>query len=142
MNGQRTENRPLQQLARDPRLEMLEAALPYIGNGFQQPLAMYIKAQELGHVRERFQDPDTVSACGLSHSNQSLEQMLRAMRGKADDETRPQIDQMLHIIQISKVLPLLLQNQASPTGSDAGASTPPGQEALMSQLLDMMKANR
>lgn len=141
MSEQINEKRPLQQLVHDSHLEMLEAALPYIGHSFQQPLAMYIKAQELEHVREGFQHPDTISACGLNNSsNHGLEQMLRAMRSKADEETRPQIDQMLNIIQISKMLPLLMQNSSS--GSDQSMNSSPSQEAFMNQILDMMKASR
>lgn len=140
MNEQINEKRPLQQLIHDSHLEMLEAALPYIGHDFQQPLAMYIKAQELEHVRESFQHPDTISACGLNNSNQGLEQMLRAMRSKADEETRPQIDQLLNIIQISKMLPLLMQN--SGTGIEQNMNSSSSQEAFMSQILEMMKSSR
>lgn len=142
MNEQIMENRPLQQLVHDSRLEMLEAALPFIVKSLQEPLAMYIKIREMEHVREGFQHPDTVSACGLNNSNQGIEQMLRAMRGKADEDTRSQIDQMLNIIQISKMLPLLMQNSSPAPGSDEGQNFSPGQEAFMNQLLEMMKTSR
>ena len=136
MNQQIQEKTPLQQLVNNSQLEMMEAALPYISPTFQQPLALYIKAQELRNVHEGFQNQDTVSACGLNNSNQGLEHMLRAMRTKANEENRLQIDQLLNLIQLSKMLPILMQNN----NNDSNTSSPSNQEALLNQIFDMMKS--
>ncbi|MGN0243957.1 MAG: hypothetical protein ACI4CT_07855 [Lachnospiraceae bacterium] len=121
----------LQKLLQSNDLQMMEEALPYISPNLKQPLALYIKLEELHRLMNSFRNKETLSACGFEDYNPNIEQMLRSMRKSADKERAAMIDNMLNMIKLARVLPLLMNVQSGDNG-------PSSQEEMMNRLLDMM----
>ena len=83
--------------------EMLYEAMPYVQFAFKRPLALYIKMQEMQQSMQGFDDNETLSACGLEETSHNVEDMLYAMRTKANDRNARQLDMMLSVIQAGKM---------------------------------------
>ena len=59
--------------------------------------------QEMQQIMQGFDDNETLSACGLEETSHNVEDMLYAMRTKANDRNARQLDMMLSVIQAGKM---------------------------------------
>lgn len=97
-------------LLADPQLQMVKAALPYMGIPQQRIFSMLIKLRELNRTRSLFSDGE-LSAMGLSSgTTQSTSpfEMFQAIKAYASPKDREMIE-MLENFQI------MMQAMQSPT---------------------------
>lgn len=129
---------PLEQLSKDSNINILEAALPFVPPAMKQPLALYIKMNELTKVVTGFQDEQTLAACGLDDQNPNYELMLEAMKMAANKEQAQRIDQLMRIMNMSKLLPGLIASQAQTGGTSSASSS---QADMMRTFSELLKNN-
>ncbi|MBE5955823.1 MAG: hypothetical protein E7253_05165 [Lachnospiraceae bacterium] len=85
-----------------PELNMLNAALPYVSDRMQKPLALFLKSSEIRQLYSDFDSEEFLSACGLEKSPPDPEAMLKAMKAAGGKHTGPQIDQLLQMMNLIK----------------------------------------
>lgn len=112
MELERSTTKPLEQMLQNSNLNLLEAALPYVDLHIRRPLAMYIKFSELTEVMTGLEDEDTLTACGLNEQGMNYEMMLQAMKMTASKEQSGKIEQITQLMNLTKILPSLLENSA------------------------------
>lgn len=132
--------KPLHQLIEHSDLNLLEAALPYIQQEMRQPLAMYIKMSEFMQVMRSFQNEETLAACGLDDQNMNYEMMLQAMKMAASKEQSQKIDQMIRFMNLSRMLPSILDGTA--TTEQSPPPTAQSQMDLMKTLAGFMQQSQ
>ena len=98
-----TETNPLSLLCGNQNLEMLEAAIPYVGSNLVVPLALFIKVNEMNHLLRNVRNTENLSACGLDKSQKNPEALLHAMQEKAPKEQANQIETILNILNATKL---------------------------------------
>ena len=98
-----TETNPLSLLCGNQNLEMLEAAIPYVGSNLVIPLALFIKVNEMNHLLRNVRNTENLSACGLDKSQKNPEALLHAMQEKAPKEQANQIETILNILNATKL---------------------------------------
>lgn len=131
MDNNTNYQRPLERLSKDPNLEMIEAAIPFINKPFKQSLALYIKMAEINNLRENINDEETLVACGLENTtNRGYEPMLQAMRLVANKNQANKIDSMMKMINMSRMLPTLMNNSGGQSSS---------QGDMMSTLTELLR---
>lgn len=133
---------PLHELIEHSDLNLLEAALPYIDQDFKQPLALYIKLSEMLQVMQGFQNEETLAACGLDDQNINYERMLQAMRMAGNKEQAKKIDQLIQLMNFSKILPSILENTSSAAQNQTSASSLQNQMELMKTLAGFMQQSQ
>ena len=122
---------PFDRFLKSSSLDMLEAALPYIGPVGRKPLALYMKFQEIGRIFHDFDDSSVLCACGFEERPADPEAMLRAMKLASGPKPTPQIDQILNMLQMLKtcqsISDMLKKNpeMASLLSNLSGQSSPP-----------------
>ena len=85
-----------------PEINMLQAALPYLSSQMRKSLALYIKSSEMQRIFSEFDKEEVLSACGFEPSAPNPEAMLQAMKLAGGQNTMPQIDQLLHMMNLLK----------------------------------------
>ena len=127
--------KPLEQMLQNSNLNLLEAALPYVEYRIRRPLAMYIKFSELTEVVSGLEDEETLSACGLNDQGMNYEMMLQAMKMTATKEQSAKLEQITHFMNLSKILPSILE-----TNSSTNKSPTQNQETdIMQQFTNFMQ---
>lgn len=127
--------KPLEQMLQNSNLNLLEAALPYVTSDVRRPLAMYIKFSELTEVMTGLEDEETLAACGLNEQGMNYEMMLQAMKITATKEQSAKLEQITHFINLSKMLPSMLD-----TTTSMNKTTPPSNEGdIMQQFTNFMQ---
>ena len=69
----------IDRIANGEQFLMLKAALPFLEQSIQQPLAVYIKIMELQNILHFYQRSSDMSACSVPSSKSSLTDMLQEM---------------------------------------------------------------
>ena len=92
----------LDSLVQDRQLQMMKAALPYIGNSSQKPIAFLIKFMELERTISLFNNPQTsIQMCSLPESDEPRSlQLLGALREFFTEGERETIDMLLNYMQM------------------------------------------
>jgi len=93
---------PFDQFLKNPELDMLNAALPYVSSQMRTPLALYIKSAEMRRILSDFDSEEILSACGFNHSSNDPEAMLKAMKMAGGKNANYQIDQLLNMMNFLK----------------------------------------
>lgn len=94
---------PFDRFFDDPNLNMLNSALPYVGDFLRKPLALYIKILEINRIAADFDKKDVLTACGFEDNQPNLENMLKAMKAAGGKDTSPQIDSMLNMLNFIRM---------------------------------------
>ena len=94
---------PFDRFLASPDLEMLNSALPYVGDTFRKPLALYIKMVEIQRIVTEFDDEEVLTACGFEENNPNLEAMLKAMKAAGGKDVNPQVDMMLNMLNMVRM---------------------------------------
>lgn len=89
---------PFDRFLSNPSLDMLNSALPYVGEHFRKPLALYIKIMEIQRIISDFDKEEILTACGFEEQKPNLEAMLKAMKAASGKEAQPQLDSMLQML--------------------------------------------
>ena len=134
--------RPLHQLLQNSNLNLLEAALPYVPGTMRRPLAMYIKFSEMTEVMNGFENEEVLAACGLDDQNMNYEMMLQAMRMSASKEQSEKLEQMIRIMNLSKMIPSMFENAVSPQPNTQVPNQANQQADLMKKLAGLMQMNQ
>ena len=122
---------------RDDSSNMLEDALPYLPSNLKKIAALYIKLTELSTISSKFDDKQTLSACGFDQSPASMELLLNAMKLRAPKETAAQIEELLQMMQMFEIY----QNYRRFVGTSKNSSTPSSNNLdsdLFSKLMPIM----
>ncbi len=93
---------PFDRFLKNPELDMLNAALPYVSGRMRTPLALYIKITEMNRIVSDFDREDILSACGFEQNTPDPEMMLKAMKMAGGNQSNPQIDQLLSMMNMLK----------------------------------------
>lgn len=91
---------PFDRFLASPNLDMLNSALPYVGESIRKPLALYIKMSEIHRIVEDMDNEEVLSACGFEYNNPNIEAVLRAMKAAGGKNAGPQIDSMLNMLEM------------------------------------------
>lgn len=148
-----TNQKPIEQFFSrcNSNMDMLYEAMPYVNLNLKKPLALFIKLQEMQEIMHGFNDTDTLSACGLDEPSHNLEDMLYAMRSKANGRPANQLDMILNVIQAEKIYHafqeasrVTAENSLSSDGNSSIA-TENGESSynndLLSRLLPLLLSN-
>lgn len=91
---------PFDRFLASPNLDMLNSALPYVGDSIRKPLALYIKMAEIHRIVADMDNEAVLSACGFEDNTPNIEAALRAMKAVGGKEGNAQLDSMLHMLEM------------------------------------------
>lgn len=94
------ESNPFDRFLKDPNLDMLNSALPYVSQTVRKPLALYIKATEIQRILSDFDREEVLAACGFEQNSTDPEAMLKAMKMASGGKPTPQIDTILNMMNM------------------------------------------
>lgn len=126
----------------DDYTNLLEAAFPYVSNHLKAPIATVLKIEEIKRVLNDYDAEEMLGACSLDSNNMNLEQMLLAMKTRANPETASQIEMILNTMNMMKIY----QNyqdflKKNPSLSASTESSTPSNDMLTTLLSDLIKKN-
>lgn len=150
---QEDDRTPFDRFLKQPGVDMLQAALPYVSSTMRKPLALFMKFLEVHRILSDLDRDDVLIACGFEPNTPNPEAMLRAMKMAGGSHANPQIDRILNLMNVihsyqsftdmmqrnpemASVLTNLM-NQSQRTGSTASYqrnSSPPSSSDLASVI--------
>ena len=122
------------------RLQMMKAALPYVGIAQQRILSIFIKWSELRRTAKFFRENDDgmLSVCALEAGHSSPADMLSAVRPYANEEEQEIIDLMTRVMAAGSSRS---QRDPQPVGPEQLlAALPPEQRSRIEAVRIMMQA--
>lgn len=94
----------IDRIANGEQFLMMKAALPFLEQSIQQPLAVYIKIMELQNILHFYQRSSDMSACTVPSSKSSLTDMLQEMSRYCSPARREQFQQCIQIMQTMELM--------------------------------------
>lgn len=91
---------PFDRFLKQPSVDMLQAALPYVSSAMRKPLALLMKFLEVNRIVSDFDRDEVLTACGFESNSPNPEAMLRAMKMAGGSHANPQIDRILNMINV------------------------------------------
>lgn len=91
---------PFDRFLKQPGVDMLQAALPYVSSAMRKPLALLMKFLEVNRIISDFDRDDVLTACGFESNPPNPEAMLRAMKMAGGSRANPQIDRILNMMNV------------------------------------------
>jgi len=123
----------------DHHMQMLKAALPYMGIPKQRALSLFVKWNELMRTMEFFNEngDGMMSVCSLDEDHVSPVDMLSAVRPYASEQEQELIDMMTRFISAGKDRPT---EQGPILAEQLLAMLPPEQRSRFETIQLMMQA--
>lgn len=94
---------PLSRLINDDNLTILEKIIPCCRPDIGKFLALCLKISEIQKIIEGFDDSERLNACGFETNPQDIESVLRSVRNTVSADKARQIDNVLQILNFSKL---------------------------------------
>lgn len=91
---------PFDRFLKQPGVDMLQAALPYVSASMRKPLALFMKFLEVNRIVSDLDRDDVLTACGFESNPPNPEAMLRAMKMAGGSRANPQIDRILNMMNV------------------------------------------
>lgn len=120
----------IDQIANGENLQMMKALLPYMGQGNQPMMAIYIKAMEISNILSFYEDPQEVQACSLGQPPSSTTEMLQDIRDYCSGPEQAMIDQCLSMMQMLDLYSTFQDSAGDGQGMSGG-----GMDDMLKNLL-------
>lgn len=91
---------PFDRFLKDPHVDMLQSALPYVSTHMRKPLALFIKSMEIHRIVNDLDREEVLTACGFESNPPNPEAMLKAMKMAGGPNAGPQIDNLLNMMNL------------------------------------------
>lgn len=112
----------LDAIATENHLQMIKAAIPYIGGGEQRFISVYVKYLELMNTISFFRnsDSDDMKACSLTAQSNSPLDMLNDIRDYCSEEEKETVDVFINIINSIQLYQTYKETVGDEDGSPKG----------------------